>query len=79
MINLHFSKPNAFSPGKTLNPARPAAKKPRLDDGSASVPAIAAAPVEEEMPLPVEETVPVEVEAPEGAEKGHPKKGGKSK
>ena len=41
-----------------------------------SVPAISAAPVEEEMPLPVEETVPVEVEAPEGAEKGHPTKSG---
>jgi len=48
--------------------SEPAAKKPRLDDGSVSVPAISAAPVEEEMPLPVEETVPVEVEAPEGTE-----------
>ena len=84
-INLYFSKPTIFPPKiLTFSPSgpsgrpiftRPAAKKPRLDDGSAPVLAIAAA-VEEEMPLPVEETVPVEVEAPEGSEKGNPKKEG---
>ena len=63
-----------FSPSGLPIFTRPAAKKPRLDDGSAPVLAIAAA-VEEEMPLPVEEMVPVEVEAPEGSEKGNPKKG----